>query len=1053
MLREQHGSAAESTIEHLQELVSSEAVQKNDVRVRSCTATSDSQFEEMRVGAEAAAGDLLLFLTPASSITASVVDSLAATASAKKSDLTLGNVCIKWPESMGGRTDWYCRNDDFSLALDLPSYCSKASEFWAWYLIGSRLISARLWGKAAQTYEEYRHDLGANNVYIPWMDELVLVSALFADAVRPTYCDNDGIIYDWGTENEMYTDVAGEASVLVPRLQSSQRMLESVVKHNGVPKESSDELFLAFVCRTWWRLSWALSAVQANSLGRAIQRQFDFATLDRSAGAELAEADLEAASLPFADQFASLLDQPFSLDPANATVDGANTWVQQVSPEPCISIYVAMHNPSWVPKGLKYLRPIQVGTALATTRFPDTLHDDDCEASYTDDISAKNRSYCEATAHYWAWRHDHDSEYIGMWHYRRYLAFDPDVKEDTWGNIVRPTLDDQTVSELGISDHSIAVAAESYPVIVSTNWPIHEDGVRMTVLEHWNKHFNPDDMDLATEIITEAAPEYLDSWTATLSASSIPFCNLFIMRRDHFEEYSRFLFSVLSEFEHRWDPRLYSTEQYRVIGHLAERLLACYVRSIESGLHRVPVLHLSKTLFRDTSPEPEALQPLCQDTAREVTVALACDDSYMPYTSVLIQSMVDNSTEAYFYDIIILHQNITPSSQRLAQSIVAGHSNVALRFVNVSRKFADHRDLHVDKHISIETYFRFLIPELFATFERVLYLDCDMVADADIADLFFSDITGFALGATRDLDFIASAIKDPNFYYSQILDSAGMDDFTQYFQAGAILFNLAEFRDLMNPDLMFALASSRSWFFHDQDVLNSLFAGRVSFIGNEWDVLSKLTKWSDRRNLYKDYLPAKLAEIADAAAANPKIVHFAGYPKPWDNAGVDLEEYFWKYARRTPAYEQLLTNLAYAKTTETAWVIFDPVKPCPADTWIPFLRLETLRSVWTTTYMVVDFARLDDQQAMKLDTAYISVGRYPHAELGSWCDIKELKWQYGVSGISDAVRVSVEPGGSVRFSVAFTGRYSGFSATVRTLTSRSQEKPSVLPLTQGIWTG
>ena len=61
--------------------------------------------------------------------------------------------------------------------------------------------------------------------------------------------------------------------------------------------------------------------------------------------------------------------------------------------------------------------PVQVGRAIAREDLGYTGDDSG------ENISAKNRNYCELTAQYWAWKNRSDADYIGLCHYRRYFDF------------------------------------------------------------------------------------------------------------------------------------------------------------------------------------------------------------------------------------------------------------------------------------------------------------------------------------------------------------------------------------------------------------------------------------------------------------------------------------------------------------------------------------------------------------------------------------------------------------------------------------------------------
>ena len=79
-----------------------------------------------------------------------------------------------------------------------------------------------------------------------------------------------------------------------------------------------------------------------------------------------------------------------------------------------IKILVAMHKAYSLP-GEDIYAPIQVG-GVRIPGMENALRDDTGE-----NISAKNKYYCEMTALYWAWK-NLDADCIGLVHYRRYFA-------------------------------------------------------------------------------------------------------------------------------------------------------------------------------------------------------------------------------------------------------------------------------------------------------------------------------------------------------------------------------------------------------------------------------------------------------------------------------------------------------------------------------------------------------------------------------------------------------------------------------------------------------
>ena len=226
-----------------------------------------------------------------------------------------------------------------------------------------------------------------------------------------------------------------------------------------------------------------------------------------------------------------------------------------------IKLFVCCHRETPLPKQAP-LVPVQVGAALAERRFPGFLQDDG-----GDNISAKNRSYCELTAQYWAWKNC-DAAYVGFFHYRRFLYPDRAAKRPY---IIRraPTL--PLLDRLGYGGFESLIRENDLIL------PIGED-MHVTVREHYAKapFHHGEDLTRMETIVRELSPDYTEAMERYFSGTVHYFGNICIMRREVFYDYCAWLFPLLEEFDRRTDLSGYGTQDKRVDGYLAERLLGVY---------------------------------------------------------------------------------------------------------------------------------------------------------------------------------------------------------------------------------------------------------------------------------------------------------------------------------------------------------------------------------------------------------------------------------------------------------------------------------------------
>jgi len=276
------------------------------------------------------------------------------------------------------------------------------------------------------------------------------------------------------------------------------------------------------------------------------------------------------------------------------------------------------------------------------------------------------------------------------------------------------------------------------------------------------------------------------------------------------------------------------------------------------------------------------------ETSR-IPIVFAANNYYVPYMAAAIQSVMENAAHNRQYIIYILYQDITDDNISLLKNQITHFLQFSIEFINVN-KYISKYNLFVSRHVTVETYFRLLIPELLCEYQKAIYLDGDMICCTDIASLFDIDLGDHLFAAVRDLGvawyYSPNHSEGMKTIYSSVLLQLKKPD--EYFCGGMCVFNIQLIRKTISTDKLFELAVSREWQVHDQDILNYLGEGKTILLHYHWNLM--LTSNAK-------YLPEPLQNEYNEAVENPKIVHY----KPWNCENyITHFELFWKYATRTP---------------------------------------------------------------------------------------------------------------------------------------------------------
>jgi len=526
-------------------------------------------------------------------------------------------------------------------------------------------------------------------------------------------------------------------------------------------------------------------------------------------------------------------------------------------------------------------------------------------------ISEKNKSYCELTTQYWAWKNI-EADYYGFFHYRRYLSFSEETfKEDGWGTVATPFLTKDLVKKLCLEPENIHQTVESYDCLIAKGIPTMALNGFRTVREHYKgaSELHVKDLDAVIKILERDYPYLKDAAQRYINGGIFYPCNVFVMKKELFQQYSELLFDILQKFEQESDMAAYSREGYRTTGHLGERILGIFYTYLKDQ----KTFHLKEcqmALIENIESE-KRIVPRAKDS---IPIVLAANNLYVPILTVCLQSILDTASPSTIYDIVVFHTDITKNHIEQLTRIALPYQNIRLDFVNVAKRVSGYQ-LQAKEHITTETFYRFLILDIMSSYKKVIYLDSDLIVKRDLSQLYNTDLGSNLIGAVKDADFQGQYNKrdsDMREYCTAILR---LEKPYNYFQAGVLLINVEKLNHCITVEELFQMADTGVFRFSDQDILNVICQNRVHFLDMRWNLLTDCG--GERWKNVISHAPHFLMDEYEEARKEPYIIHYAGYLKPWKKTNEDYAEEFWKIARRTEFYEVLLQEMGnFGKSSE-----------------------------------------------------------------------------------------------------------------------------------------
>lgn len=266
----------------------------------------------------------------------------------------------------------------------------------------------------------------------------------------------------------------------------------------------------------------------------------------------------------------------------------------------------------------------------------------------------------------------------------------------------------------------------------------------------------------------------------------------------------------------------------------------------------------------------------------EINICFGIDNNFCQHCGVTIASILLNSNPEDNYNINIITDYISQENIKALESLKRIRPfELHVHTISID----EYKKLNYNARLGIATFYRWKAFEVL-DYDKVLYLDSDIIVRRDIAELYKTDIDGYFCAGAEDI--IAPAM----------INELKMEKNSLYINAGVMLINL-DYARTNNSAEKFIKFLNNPWEreCHDQEILNYLFQGEIKYFDITWNCMIGYVNYYDKKHY-------------NEVCKNPAIVHFITDKKPWipGTAPAYKTQYFM-YLKYTPWFQDYM--LAY----------------------------------------------------------------------------------------------------------------------------------------------
>lgn len=275
---------------------------------------------------------------------------------------------------------------------------------------------------------------------------------------------------------------------------------------------------------------------------------------------------------------------------------------------------------------------------------------------------------------------------------------------------------------------------------------------------------------------------------------------------------------------------------------------------------------------------------------KEIPIFFTFDNNYAEPAAVAFYSLLNKTKEGVFYEMFVLHSDITEEKQSLLKAIVNKKGNGKLTFIDTKGfldEFWENGSFNFSEFNSTftaDTIIRCFGAKFFPQYEKIIYSDVDIIVMDDISELYDIDLTDKYLAGVKNpfmrwSEHELSHLKPE--HYEMLKD--------KYLAGGIWVMNLKKIREDNLEERMIDVIKDdtiiKRW--NDQDIVNISCQGKVGYLPLNYISYPYMIDLLGKPDFISHYSREELYD----SIINPKIIHFAA-SKPW-NSNVNYSSLWW----------------------------------------------------------------------------------------------------------------------------------------------------------------